>query len=205
MINKKKFIIFSPVPQVDPGVWFRMIRGLLDQLQEQLIDQAVLLHGLVQDSLDEEDVVLFFLVGRLLFWILGEKEHLEPGTHTYAHTHSHTHTLHTHTHCIHTNCIHTHYIHTHITYIHTLHTYTHYIHTLLTNTNYTHTHTHITYTHNCIHTHYIHTHYIHTHITYIHTLHTYTHYIHTQITYTHTYKHIPRIPPYTHINKYTHI
>ena len=44
-----------------------MISGLLDQLHEQLVDEAVLLHGLVQDCLDQEHVVLLLLVGRLLF------------------------------------------------------------------------------------------------------------------------------------------
>jgi len=43
-----------------------MIGGLLDELQEELVDQAVLLHRLVQHRLDQEDVVFLLLVGRLL-------------------------------------------------------------------------------------------------------------------------------------------
>ncbi len=41
-----------------PRIWLWMIGGLLDELEKELIDQAILLHGLVQDGLDEEDVVL---------------------------------------------------------------------------------------------------------------------------------------------------
>ena len=40
-----------------------MIGCLLDQLKEQFIHQAVLLHGLVKHSLDEEDMVFLFFVG----------------------------------------------------------------------------------------------------------------------------------------------
>ena len=58
------------MPEIDPGVGLGMIRRLLDQLEEELVDETVLLHGLVQDGLDEQDVIFFlFVLGRLIWKI----------------------------------------------------------------------------------------------------------------------------------------
>ena len=50
-----------------------MVGGLLDQLEEKLVDVTVSLHGLVQDRLDQEHVVVLVGLGlraRLLLLLL---------------------------------------------------------------------------------------------------------------------------------------
>jgi hypothetical protein len=53
--HRRKFLTVTqnlPVTQIDAGIGFRVVCRLLDELQEQLVDEAVLLHGLVKDGLD---------------------------------------------------------------------------------------------------------------------------------------------------------
>ncbi len=50
------------MPEVDPTVWLRMVSRLLDQLQEDLVDETVLAHRLVQDRLNEHHVAVVFVL-----------------------------------------------------------------------------------------------------------------------------------------------
>ena len=58
----------GPVPEVDPGVGLGVVGGLLDELQEELVDETVLLHGLFQHALNEKDMVFLLPVGIYLIW-----------------------------------------------------------------------------------------------------------------------------------------
>jgi len=50
------------VPEVDPTVRLRMVSRLLDQLQEDLVDETVLAHRLVQNRLDEHHMAVVFVL-----------------------------------------------------------------------------------------------------------------------------------------------
>ncbi len=50
------------MPEVDPTVRLRMVSRLLDQLQEDLVDETVLAHRLVQNCLDEHHVAVIFVL-----------------------------------------------------------------------------------------------------------------------------------------------
>ena len=54
----------GPVAQVDPTVGLWMVRCLLNELEKDLVDQAILAHCLVQHRLDQHHMTVVFILNK---------------------------------------------------------------------------------------------------------------------------------------------
>ena len=55
----------GPVAQVDPTVGLWMVRCLLNELEKDLVDQAILAHCLVQHRLDQHHMTVVFILKKI--------------------------------------------------------------------------------------------------------------------------------------------